>query len=974
MPPRKRRRALAVLAAALLMVPLFAQRAAAQTPATFRVGYVEGGNFMCRDARGEYAGYSFEFLQEICEQSGMSYEVVDAESWPNAVELIMDGGIDVLPGVYRTAERESQMLLTEQSICTIYTTLNVRSDDTRYDYEDFAAFQGMRVGIIRGSEDGENFKRYCEEHGVELTVVDYDETAALLGALEGGELDGAAITHLGRRSTFRVVASFAPKSLYIAVPKERPDLLDAIDQAIGAILLRDPGYEMDLYDKYLAPGVNQAAVLTREELEYIKTSGPVRVSYDPTYAPLTYRGADGTFRGVVADLFQWIAEQSGLTFTFEAASAQASIDALKRGDTDVLCVAESDHGWCERNGINSTLDYLSTSCVMIRNGADQITTLALPEGYQLAELIEENNPDKQILSCDSVVDCFNAVLAGTAQATYTNSQVANYLLSDPKYESLSGTTVTQYANNYSIGVSRTADPRLFSILDKYTQHIAREQIDDLLLKNTVVFRPVSVTAFARQHVWLITGLVAAVLGSVIALLGIILYSSTRSKRRIQDLLYRDTLTGMDNLNRFLPRAEALLRENPSGRYALLYGDINRFKLVNDTFGFSVGDRVLCAFGQALWRAMRDGECCARLAADNFVLLMGYEDWDALTDRVREIGAEVDRWRREDGTIPYELGFSYGAYQITREERHSLQQMLDLANYARHRAKDARDGIFLYDEKMRQMAFFELELDARITAALDRREFLAYYQPKVNMATGALVGSEALLRWNHPDYGLLMPGAFLPFLEKKGMIVRVDLYVFETVCRDIREWLSRGLPVTPVSCNFSRLHFVSPGFAARIAEIADRYEVPHGLLEVEITESTIADVPDGLGPIIAELKRFGFLVAIDDFGSGYSSLGQLQQLQADVLKLDRSFVVNGLQERREQIVVEHLVHMVHELGMSVICEGVETQAQADKLQRMGCLLAQGYYYYRPMPREDFERLIPVWPAEALSLSGKGRNGE
>ena len=207
----------------------------------------------------------------------------------------------------------------------------------------------------------------------------------------------------------------------------------------------------------------------------------------------------------------------------------------------------------------------------------------------------------------------------------------------------------------------------------------------------------------------------------------------------------------------------------------------------------------------------------------------------------------------------------------------------------------------------------------------------------------------------------MPGSFIPFFEKKGLIVQVDLFLFESVCRTIRSWLDRELPVSAVSCNFSRLHFGRPGFAEQIAAIADQYQVPRALLEVEITESAIASVPDSIAPVLTQLKRLGFQIAIDDFGSGYSSLGQLQRLRADVLKLDRSFVGDGLQGKREQIVIENLVNMVRALGMSVICEGVETQEQARELLRMGCCLAQGFYYYRPMPAESLEQLMRFPPA-------------
>ena len=946
-----------LMIAVLLIVFLFPlDVSAAETASAALVGYYEDGDYMYHNAQGEYEGYNFEFLQEVSKLSGLSYEVVDSPSWQEAFQLLIDGRIDILPAVYRTEGRMDQMLFTDESMCTIYTTLNVRMDDNRYNYEDFDAFQGMRVGIIKWGEDGESFKRYCAQNGVALTIIEYDETQELLDALGSGTLDGVAITHLGRSSVFRSVARFAPTPMYIAVSKQRPDLLAQINRSINDILLRNPDYRTDLYDKYLSPSSNQVPVLTKEEVEYIEAADePIHISYDPSFAPFSYKDAEGELNGIMADIFARIAEKSGLDFQFEACPAATALRAVKLGETDAISVVDGDYLWDERNHMNTTLRFLNTPSAMITQAErTEIEVLALPEGYQLSEHVAQNNPEKEIQYYDYIQACFDAVLDGKAQATYTNTQTANYIISDPKYEKLHVTALTQYPNDLCIGVSKSADPRLFSILDKYIQYMSNEEIDTLLLNNSVSVRPITMEAFVHQNIWLITGLVAAVSGSIILLLCINLFNISRSKRRIQDLLYRDELTGLDNINRFYVRAEELLA---AGKYAVVYCDIDRFKLINDTFGFEEGDEVLRAFGSILQKSMEDRECCARLSADNFVMLRHYKQWETLAADLMHIQTVLNKWRGERGIIPYEIAVSFGVYQADAGETNDMKQMLDFANYAMRSAKTAAGGsCFLYDEQMRNKALFEQGLEGRLASAMEQGEFEAYYQPKVNMDTGRIVGCEALVRWNHPEQGLLMPGSFIPFFEKKGLIVRVDLHMFEQVCRTVRRWLDEGRPAVTVSCNFSQMHFGHDGFAGQVSEIADRFQVPHHLLEVEITESAIADAPESVSSALTELKMRGFQIAIDDFGSGYSSLGQLQRLRADVLKLDRSFVCAGLQGPREQIVIENLVNMASELGMEVVCEGVETQVQVKVLQDIGCHIAQGYYYYRPMQTAAFEQLL------------------
>ncbi len=327
----------------------------------------------------------------------------------------------------------------------------------------------------------------------------------------------------------------------------------------------------------------------------------------------------------------------------------------------------------------------------------------------------------------------------------------------------------------------------------------------------------------------------------------------------------------------------------------------------------------------------------------------------LRARIEEIDMELDKWRRLQD-IAYRIITVFGIYLVSGTEEFDMHRMLDFANYARRNAKQTMKTIVLYDEKMRQAALLQRELEGRLEIALFKGEFDAHFQPKVDMRDGALIGCEALVRWNHPTRGVLMPGSLIRFFDRNGSVVEVDLYIYELVCRTVREWLDRGMNVNPVSCNFSSLHFDSPDFPELAAAIADRHNVPHALLELEITESAIMRNPQIVCAQVLRLKELGFMIAIDDFGSGYSSLGQLQQLMADVLKLDRSFVRRGMFGTRERIVISNVIHMAGELGMQVICEGVENAKQAEMLIELGCYYAQGFYYAKPMPKDAFEGLL------------------
>lgn len=529
--PKRFMTLIAVWLLAALWMPSAAFAAGTETR-TVKVGYYEDGDYMSKNQQGEYVGFNIEFLQELAKQTDLQFEFVDAASWPGAYKMLIEGEIDLLPAVYRTEEREQVMQFVTLPMCNIYTTLNVRMDDTRYDYEDFAAFEGMTVGIIRGGVDGENFKTFCREHDVALKTVEYDETEELLTALEENAVDGVAITHLGKNSSFRSVAQFAPSPLYFAVAMDEPDLLAELNRAMNRILLSNPGYETDLYNKYLAPSPNQKPVFTKEEMQYIQGEKPVVVSYDPEFPPLSYKSGDsGKFQGVSADVFEFIQANSGLKFRFEAHPQLEGLELLRQGKIDALCHSDGDYLWDGRNNIKSTLYYLSTPATMItRYDSDEIKTLALTEGYQLSETVEKEHPDLEIRYYLTAKECLEAVKNREADAAYLNTPVANRLLGETDHGSMNRAVLSRYISKIRIGISVSADARLFSIIDKCIQYLPEEQVDAFLVTNSAIENPVTLRSLLYSNPVMV---VAVSVGIVLLLSGfVILYSYSRMRTKV----------------------------------------------------------------------------------------------------------------------------------------------------------------------------------------------------------------------------------------------------------------------------------------------------------------------------------------------------------------------------------------------------------------------------------------------------------
>lgn len=949
-----------LLVLSILLYSSVCPRAHAQEDAV-RVGFFEFGDYMFRARSGQYQGLIFEFLQEISRTTGMRYKVVDCGNWTRSLEMLEKDQIDLLPCTFFTPERAEKMLFPNLPLANSFMTISVREDDARYTFEDYAALGGMRVGVLANTKNVPALEAFMHDRNLSLTLVPYIDMQSMLQALRDKELDGVGITNLGKNNPFRIIAQFSPEPFYIAVNKRKPEILAVLNAGLDKIILRNPFYGQDLYGKYLSTNIAKLQVFTSEELAFLREAREITVAYDPTWAPLTYNHPETQeFYGIVADVFKKIQQMTGLKFKFIPMPQDRALSMLTGGEIDAVCALTGGFIWDKKLQIRTTRPYLRTAAAQIRRRDDAAPPqhITLQRGYLLSAHVAENNPDKKISFHGTLAECLDALINNKADVAYSNIYTANYLIKNPRYAGLVISPVDSYENDLRIGISRQADSRLFAVVDKSLQFLPIEQIDDLVLKHSVPNRETTLKEFIAQYPLGAFSTLMAVSLIITLLLGINLAIKSSSNKRIQMLLHRDTLTGLSNLYKFRQDCTQLLKSADADGYVLLFGDICQFKTINDQYGFSTGDQLLCAYAEILRDNVAENELCARISADMYVLLLSYDGWENLKARLRRMDDELDIWRQQQ-EMPYRINTVYGAYTVSRTEGRDVQLMLDLANYARREAKRTNTfNVLLYDEHMRQEALLHQELNGRLETALKEGELVPWFQAKVDMRTGAIIGSEALVRWNHPVHGLLMPGSFIPLFERNGLVVDIDMHIFEQVCITMQSWRLRNLPLRTVSCNFSRLHFDRPEFPRQLVEIAGRYAIPHDLLEVEITESAIMKNPEAAWLRLIQLKQYGFKTAIDDFGSGYSSLGLVQMLNADVIKIDRSFVQRDLPGQRAQIVLGSIIRLALELEMAVICEGVETAEQAAILMRLGCFKAQGFYYATPEPENEFEARLAM----------------
>ena len=388
--------------------------------------------------------------------------------------------------------------------------------------------------------------------------------------------------------------------------------------------------------------------------------------------------------------------------------------------------------------------------------------------------------------------------------------------------------------------------------------------------------------------------------------------------------------------------------------AFLLIDLDRFKEVNDTLGHVAGDKLLVEFAHRLTPLFRDTDTVARLGGDEFAVFLSeiLDQENALIVTQRILAAVEEPFVVEDHFIDVDISIGVVIIPAQGEDRDTVLKRADMAMYA---AKRAKSGYTVYNTEMGEGNLTRLTLMGELRKGIDNAELLLHFQPKVDLSTGRVCGSEALIRWLNPKRGLVPPGDFIPLAEQGGLIKIITLKVIEMTLFQQRIWLQEGIRI-PTAVNLSAMNLQDQDLPARIAEMLHEYGVPAEFLECEITESAIMTMPSRGLKVVRELSEMGLKLFIDDFGTGYSSLAYLKNLPVQVIKIDHSFVAHMDTEEKDSTIVHAIIDLGHNLGMQVVAEGVENATTYKSLASLGCDMAQGYFMSRPLPVEDFHRWL------------------
>lgn len=431
-----------------------------------------------------------------------------------------------------------------------------------------------------------------------------------------------------------------------------------------------------------------------------------------------------------------------------------------------------------------------------------------------------------------------------------------------------------------------------------------------------------------------------------------------NQKTLVNIAYTDSLTRSRNFHSFKKEAERILRTADLKSYAVWYCDIKKFKFINDVLGYEEGDRILIEIASLLQKCSGQNSLFCRVSADNFVGLYQYETRVELKNCFQKL---IEEFRLKELSYNKRIAteLCMGVYFLEEEDRNvSIDTIVNRANIAQKYIKNLPGNQFgIFNKEMWDKVVDESELESEMEGAIERQEFRIFIQPKVSIQMNdEIVGGEVLVRWENPRKGTILPGQFIPIMERDEKIIMLDRYMFERSCQWFHQYLKSGSKPINLAVNVSKVGILRDDFVDYYGSIKEKYEIPDGLLELEFTETVMLTDDIVFNSLVARLHEKGFICSLDDFGAGYSSLNLLKNLSIDIVKLDIMFFRKSSDIRRERIVISNIIHMAKELQIKTIAEGVEYTETVEFLKTAGCNIVQGYVFARPMPVESFEKLL------------------
>lgn len=949
----------------LILAPCFPCTASAgeDTGVTLKVAYSDNSSYIIQNSNGSFYGYGVDYLNEISRFTNWNYEYVNC-SFEQSLEMLENGDIDLVCCVQRTASREKQFLFAKYASGYEFSSLYVSTQNDNIQYEDFPAFNGMKIGFLNGFQSNATFAEYAHEHNFNYIPYYYKTTTEMDNAFYRGEIDAFTRNSLRTSPNQKVIARYAVDPFYIVTNKKATGLLKQLNDAQLNLKLENPYFEDNLHTKHFHDLEVSNAFFTMEEQFYIRYTPPLKVAYHKNLYPMTYL-KNNKMEGIVAEFFNEISKISNLSFRFIPYDTYYDcINAISNGEADILANVEVNSFWGQ--DIQVTAPYFSAPLMMLtaKDAAPPLGNTTFIAVHNITPAVKnylnKSCSNYKIIKCHSPEDAVNAVLSGQADCSLESSYYVTNLLTEKAYKNLQSVSLNGFSADVKMGLPLDSDALLLSVLNKSIQSISSTERVQLI--SHAMAQPntkASLWSLVEQH-----RILLAVVLSLFLLFLLLRYRIQKHKQQkiLEKIAYYDELTGLRTRAKFCIDMQKLLNSDNAPSYAVVNFDIDRFPYLNTVLSQEQCNSFLQILAQLITESLEADEINGRLRTNDFVALYHYESNTQLVERIEKIAQQfTEEMKRRN--VYYKI-FIHAGIELLYDNKTSPAEALSRAILANNACVPG-NIITFFDNRLKSKLDMEMNIESNMDNALKNGEFIPFLQPKYNIDGTGIVGAEALVRWKKPGGILIYPGDFIPLFEKNGFIISLDYCIYEQILKWMQSQLAQKREVVRISVNLSRLHANDTYLQQHLTEMADRYGIPHHLIEFELTESAFSDENANLFAQLKALRDQGFFISIDDFGAGYSSLNLLRHVPADLLKIDKEFLHESNDSARSSLIIRDILIMAKDIHMQVICEGVETKEQLDFLKEIHCDYIQGYYFAKPMPCHEFESLLAANRQKQLS---------
>lgn len=957
-----------IVAAALLSLIVFLMIPPTSGTASSKARtYKVGANVMFGVSKTDagYSGLACDYLNAISKYTGDRFAYVDGTE-EELFRMLKSGEIDLIPCVTESERIYYESLLgggngedlfapTRNTLLSRFGAVYVYDGGKYGDVVlgDISALRHMSIGYLVSDKpryfDGDELI-YSELEGA--SFISYNTESVMQSDLVSGKID-AVMKDCMRPWANETVAYQFPAKRGSFITRTGDKLADRLEGALTLLFRDRPTFYGEIYERYIANYGSQKFAYNAQESEFIKNHEEITLAFNLEVDVMhSYDAKKGTIDGVVGLLAEKYTETTGLKVNIKPYSNLAEcLSALGEGEVDLVYGGVHTGDALDRQGYYVTEPAINFPLVLAGKANAEISgtmKIAVDSGNNEAiSSLARFFPEASIVYSEDVRDGCDMAEKGTCNVMCLTGYDAMYL----KRNGYPALNIKQVLPVYSTQcfAARAEDKGLIGVTETALIKINGSEV----IANIYNMLEVEEYSAPRTGVrlWLVMTIVAVL--AVIAA-GVIILIMLENKRRSEI----DPLTGGPTKSVFLDIAAKNVKKSGSVRWAVILFDIDKFKFINDRLGYEEGNRMLERLYKTLGDHMEKGETYARMSDDNFVCCIRDASNEDITERLESVFDEFSR--RNSLFVPFPVVFSAGVCKLEQcTEKNGAVDMnvaIDRCNIAKRTIKDIHNSsIAFYDGKIREKALREKDFENVMPAALKRREFMCYVQPKYGTRSRRIEGGEALIRWSSKEFGFVFPDEFIPLSEKNGFVVELDFFILEEVCKAMRRWLDEGREPVVISVNQSRMHLSHDDYIWRLREIVDKYNVPYDYIELEITETVFTENADLLLNVMQKLHDIGFRLSIDDFGSGYSSLNMLKDIPADAVKIDREFFNGTVNTDKGRAVISTVVDLAKKLKMYIISEGVETLDQVEFLDEINCDLIQGYYFAKPMPIQDFEAL-------------------